>query len=344
MPAAGDAHSSAPIPRAKHVADLHRLLAMAVMFQGRQTWTPQKLAERFGVAERTIYRDLKKIQGIGIPVVFDRAKGTYKIDGAAFLQPIQLSADEALALIVLCEDLAGREQIGLLKPAYSALAKIEAQLPEALREDVGKVMDKMMIQLARSSEHEDERGADRLIRQAMAEGRALEIEYRVPGRKSAESFLLEPYGLLFGHRAWYVIGRSGKHDAVRTLKLLRIRRATLTERKYAIPEDFTIGSHLGNAWMMMRGERDQDVEVRFNAGSFAENIIETRWHQTQKVQAHADGSVSLHFKVSGLDEIQWWVLGMGPSCRVIKPAELADRVKDLAVRTAALYAGGGVGG
>jgi predicted DNA-binding transcriptional regulator YafY len=41
--------------------------------------------------------------------------------------------------------------------------------------------------------------------------------------------------------------------------------------------------------------------------------------------------------VSGLDEIKWWVLSHGPHCRVIRPAELADRVARLAKETAAQY-------
>ena len=36
-------------------------------------------------------------------------------------------------------------------------------------------------------------------------------------------------------------------------------------------------------------------------------------------------------------EIVWWVLSMGPYCKVIQPEELADRVAKLAQETAAVY-------
>lgn len=323
--------------RAKNMADLHRLLGMIVMFQSGEGWTPERLAAHFGVTQRTIFRDVKKIESSGLEVVFDRGKKSYRLAGQAFLQAVQLTPEEALALIVLCEDLVGREQIGLLKPAYDALFKIESQLPPALRESLGEVMDHIHIQLARAGEPEDASGIDRVVRRAMTERRALSVEYRSAG-KAADRFLFEPYGLFFGQRAWYVVGRSHKHAAVRWLKLRRMQSAELTPRGYRIPEGFSIQEHLGNAWIMMKGEREHDVEVRFAPGGFAGNIAETRWHQTQRVEHHADGAVSLHFRVAGLDEIQWWVLGMGPSCRVVAPPELAGRVKDLAVSTAALYA------
>lgn len=323
-------------PRAKNVADLHRLLQIIVLFQAGEAWTPKRLADYFGVTERTIFRDLKKIEASGLGVVFDRTERTYRLADGTFLQPIQLSPEEALALIVLCEDLAGRGQIGLLKPAYDALQKIESQLPETLRESLGELMDSMHIQLARAGTPEDASGLDRVIRRAISEKRALSVVYRSPN-KEPDRFDFEPYGLFFGQRAWYALGRSGKRDAIRWLKLRRIVSADLTTRAYRIPEGFRIEDHLGNAWIMVKGERDFDVRVRFEPG-FAENALETRWHHTQRAERHPDGSATLSFRVSGLEEIQWWVLGMGPSCRVEQPAELAQRVRDLALRTAAQYA------
>jgi predicted DNA-binding transcriptional regulator YafY len=49
------------------------------------------------------------------------------------------------------------------------------------------------------------------------------------------------------------------------------------------------------------------------------------------------GVTRMRFTVDGLDEIVWWVLGMGPGCRVVQPQILADRVKELALATAGQY-------
>jgi predicted DNA-binding transcriptional regulator YafY len=49
--------------------------------------------------------------------------------------------------------------------------------------------------------------------------------------------------------------------------------------------------------------------------------------------------------VSGLDEIVWWVLSLGPSCRVVAPDALAEKVQELAERTRDRYTDGkGKGG
>ncbi len=123
---------------------------------------------------------------------------------------------------------------------------------------------------------------------------------------------------------------------MRKLKLNRFSRIELTDRPYAIPEDFTLDDHLGQAWRMIRGDQRYDVELWFDA-DFAENVSDTHWHPTQEIDWHDDGSITFRCSVDGLDEIVWWVLSMGPHCTVRQPAELATQVRELAERTAANY-------
>ncbi len=87
---------------------------------------------------------------------------------------------------------------------------------------------------------------------------------------------------------------------------------------------------------MIRGKDAYEVVIDFNA-DFAETIADTHWHASQKIDQHEDGSITFRCKVDGLDEIVWWVLSMGPHCRVKKPKELATRVRDLAAKMVALY-------
>ncbi len=152
-----------------------------------------------------------------------------------------------------------------------------------------------------------------------------------------EPFEFHPYRLLFEKRAWYVVGHYEGRDAVRTLKLCRFADIELTDKPYAIPEDFTLNEHLGQAWQMIRGEQRYDVELHFDA-DFAETIADTQWHPTQQIEWHDDDSITFRCTVDGLDEIVWWVLGMGPGCVVKQPAELATRVERLGKQMLARYA------
>jgi predicted DNA-binding transcriptional regulator YafY len=88
---------------------------------------------------------------------------------------------------------------------------------------------------------------------------------------------------------------------------------------------------------MIRGPTSYDVVLRFDR-RFAETIADTHWHPMQEIVWHRDQSITFRCTVDGLDEIVWWVLSMGPHCRVKKPAELASRVHDLSRAMVKLYA------
>ncbi len=51
-------------------------------------------------------------------------------------------------------------------------------------------------------------------------------------------------------------------------------------------------------------------------------VSETTWHHTQESRRHEDGSVTLSFRVDGLEEIVWWVLGWSGFVEVVRPLEL----------------------
>ena len=328
----------------KHTADLHRLLRIIMLVQGQPDWTPKRLAEEFGKTERTIYRDIDKLRTVGVPIDFDHQSKGYRIAETFFLQPLQFTPDEALALAALCGAASDTENAALTRPAARARAKIEAQLPPDLREQVEELAGHLGYRAAPGTPTDDYADVYDRLRGAIAKRTAVLCAYE-PSRgrgtrdtANAGEFEFEPYALFFSVRAWYAIGRRSDRDDLRSLKLARFTMVRPTNRYYEIPENFSVRGYLGNAWGMIRGTPDYQIELRFEP-RLADTIIETRWHHTQETEEHEDGSVTFRATVSGLDEIVWWVLSMGPSCEVIAPPELAERVRDLAEQTARRYTG-----
>lgn len=317
---------------------IHRLLRILTLVQGEQGWTAARLALECQVKERTIYRDLRTIEAAGIPCFFDEETKGYSVRRDFFLPPVQLQFDEALALLALAQHVGGAEQVPHTQAAAKAISKIRGQLPAAVRKELELIEDHVCMKLAAAMPPESSQDVYQTVRHALAARRALSCEYESASRDSADGqrFLLQPYTLFFSQRAWYVIGFHGLHKAVRCLKLNRFVRIDPTDVAYAIPRGFTLEKYLGNAWRMIRGKTDYDVELRFDA-NFADTISDTAWHKTQDIQWRDDGSITFRCTVAGLDEIVWWILSMGPHCRVIKPAALAARVAELAGGVAALY-------
>lgn len=330
--------------RSKHTSDLHRLLKIIVLVQSGPGWNAPSLAKECMVVQRTIYRDVNKLVAVGVPIEHDEASGGYRVRGEFFLPPVQLSSEEAIALAVLCEEVAGREQIGFLSPALRALQKLRAQLPTEMRDEIQRKSKHVTIRTAQHVPSADHLDVFNRMSNAIHTGKALECEYdkagsgRVAGATggSNEPFLFEPYALHYNLRAWYAVGRHTGRQGLRCLKLTRFLRVTPTLRSYTIPASFAIEKYLRNAWSIIPGDKDYDVEIAFEPG-LAQTVIETMWHPTQEVDERDDGGATFHCTVSGLDEIVWWVLSMGNKCRVINPPELAQRVAEEAKKVAGLY-------
>ncbi len=323
---------------------VHRLLKLVLLVQtGRHR--AADLARECATSTRNIYRDLRELEGAGVPVRFDHASGCYRLAAGHHLPPMQLTIDECLALALLGEQLGGRRQIPYLSEAMHGLRKIEAVLPPAIRTQLEEDRGSLEVRTAAAEPADQHRDVYEKLRTAIRERTVVEIAYE-PATSSRgrgeQHFEFEPYALFFSVRAWYVVGRRRDLGEVRNLKLSRFAALRIGTTRYRIPRSFSLESHLGNAWGMIRGARDQRVEVRFDA-AFAPTVSDTIWHRTQEVQEHPDGSCTLRFTVSGIDEISWWVLSMGPHCRVIRPKALAVRVRDLAAQTAKTYAVGGRG-
>lgn len=320
---------------------IHRLLKIFTLIQGAKGWTPRRLAAECNTTERTIFRDMKMLEAAGIPYLFDPQDKCYTIRRDFFLPPVQLTFDEALAITALAEHVGGREQIPFTQPAVKAICKIRGQLPRQVRDELEKMENYIAIQLAAAMPPESAADVYQSVRHAIAAGRALRCEYESVSNPEDNDkiFLFKPYALFFNQRAWYTVGYHDLYDSIRCMKLNRFTRIEATDYTYKVPADFSLQKYLGNSWRMIRGDKRYEVELAFDA-RFAETIADTHWHATQEVIWNDDGSILFRCAVDGLDEIVWWILGMGPHCTVLKPAELARRVAQLAEQTAANYAGG----
>ena len=322
---------------------IHRLLKILTLIQSDSTWTAGRLATECEVSERTIYRDMKMLEGAGIPYFYDPQTRSYHIRRDFFMPPVEMTLDESLALIALGEHIGAKEQIPLTKAAGRAIAKVRSQLPDKVQHELASLDRHIAIELARAGPYEGIEDVYELVRTAITKRRVLSCKYEsieqtVKGKKDDQGFKFRPYSLFFNQRAWYAVGHHGGRGEVRNLKLNRFTQIEMTSQGYKIPKDFSLDDHLGNAWRMIRGGKTYKVEIRFDP-TFAETIADTHWHPTQEVQWNEDGSILFRCTVDGLDEIVWWVLSMGPHCVVKKPKALVDRVRKHGTELLASYGG-----
>jgi predicted DNA-binding transcriptional regulator YafY len=115
------------------------MLRLLSLLQTRREWSGAELAERLGVTDRTVRRDIDRLRELGYPV--DATTGTaggYRLASGRDLPPLLLDDDEAVAIAVGLRTATSGVH-GIEDAALRALAKLEQVLPARLRAQVTAV-------------------------------------------------------------------------------------------------------------------------------------------------------------------------------------------------------------
>lgn len=318
---------------------LGRMLRLIDLLQSGRTYNTRELAELTAISRRQVFRDLKALQESGIPLLYDQERQGYWLSSSTYLPPTDLTLDETLSLLILSSNL-GRSDAGLpfQAAARSAALKLTSNLPGRLRSHLGELASAVDVRLDSHHPHADGHPAYDQLLEAIRTRTRVRIRYDSLFEGVELTTMLSPYRLFFRRRAWYVVGRSSVHRAVRTFHLGRIRTFETTTETYEIPPRFSVDRYLGNAWHLVREpQRQARVVIRF-LPKVAHNVAEVTWHKTQTVAWNPDGTLDFRVTVDGLSEISWWILGYGDQAEVLEPPELRNAIAGHASRLAALYA------
>ncbi|MCA9235436.1 MAG: transcriptional regulator [Planctomycetales bacterium] len=310
-----------------------RLIKLLQELQAGAGDSPDGLAAACGVSRRTIFRDLETLKSAGVPIAFDKTSNQYALAGAHFLPPVNFTAAEALSLIAVAKQLGDEGRLPFLGPARAAALKLEGSLPAQLREELQTVARSIQFRINSFDPLTGKQEIYEQLVDAIAGRRVVVIQYGSLTEWETIRTRLRPYQLLFNRHSWYVVGRSTLHKGPRTFNLSRIDSLEPTRQTFARPRGFSVDRYLGNAWNLIpEPGPDHHVHLRF-APLVAHNVAEVRWHKTQQTAFRPDGSLDFHARVSGLNEIAWWVLGYGDQVEVLKTAKLrrlvAARVKNM---------------
>ncbi|MFC1737576.1 helix-turn-helix transcriptional regulator [Planctomycetota bacterium] len=110
-----------------------RLVKILTALQSGRTCTVGDLAKMFGSSRRTIFRDLKELQVIGVQCLYDSKARSYALDPEFFLPPLGFNLQEALSLLLLVRKTTKYIQTPFRNSALLAALKIENNLPVKIR-------------------------------------------------------------------------------------------------------------------------------------------------------------------------------------------------------------------
>lgn len=169
------------------------------------------LAERLGVSDRTIWRDMARLQASGLPVKGERGLG-YQLRDPTFLPPMALTRDEFEALRLGVALVAGAADPTIARAALSLRAKIAAVAPARAQDPGSDSFVFASEEAARAAPHLA------LVRRAIRDHLTLALSYR-----GGEAQRIRPLHLDYWGKVWTLLAWT---DSSQDFKVFRIDLVT----------------------------------------------------------------------------------------------------------------------
>ncbi len=204
-----------------------RLFQIVQILRGRRLTTAALLAERLGVSERTVYRDIRDLSLSGVPVEGEAGSG-YRLLAGYDLPPLMLTTKESEALIAAIRLLKTWGGEALSQSLESAQEKMLAILPEARRRQA----EQTRLFAPDLGAHRYAKTHFDVIHQAVSNQQVLQLHYRDESGQVTWREVL-PLGLFFWGERWLLVAWCELRNDYRNFRLDRCLEVRRTERRFS---------------------------------------------------------------------------------------------------------------
>lgn len=324
-----------------------RLFDLVDALQGSRRHTTASLAAQLGVSQRTVRRDLARLQDLDLPVNSRPGRnGGVELPSGALLPSLRFTDDELLSLVVSLQHAETAEEPQLRQAATRALERLETVLSPTTK---GRLR---ALQRALSPGRPEGRPVPApsehvfALAEAIDQQRRIEISYRSPGDAAADDTSatrptitrrqVDPYGLArLG--PWYLVAYCHLREDLRTFRVDRIRSVALTGATFVRPEGFDAYRRVAESIAMAPGQGS--VVCRALLGTDIQTASRLVPLATVVLEPVASGvrlSVRIH-----ANDVHWFVsqlLRLSCPVSIEGPPELQAAAELLANRAAKLVA------
>jgi proteasome accessory factor B len=171
----------------------------------------------------------------------------------------------------------------------------------------------------------------RLLADALLARRRVAFTYRGITRGQATERAVSPYGLLFQHSQWYLIGHDALRDDVRVFRVSRmedLQGVTGRTPAYEVPADFRLDDYAGRDAWELSDAHDPPLRARVLFG-FPASLWAERNRKGDLVERREDGSAVREFVVHQPDAFLRWVLGHAGEATIEEPDWLEQQRKQV---------------
>ncbi len=300
-----------------------------------------RLAEKTGVGKRTIWRDMRALQDVGFPLT-STVRDDSRTYWALLSMPLKAVHEPGLSLTEVCSLHMCRALLQTMPGAAftdgltGLMRKIDRTLSPRMRQFLEQLPGIITVKPAARKKHQANYNeiVARLI-EATSGHRVSRMRYFSVSSDREKDYVIHPYNLAFSEGGLYVNAWVPEYRQIRVFAVERIRTFATTADTFVAridPGSSPFADSLG-----VSRNRAERVVIEF-AARVAPYIVEREWHDSQRVETLASGSVRLTLEVSRDWALRSWILGFGPHARVVSPSSLASEVLEQLAEAREVYA------
>lgn len=219
---------------------IDRLFGILTFLQSKKYVPAERIAEKFNISVRTVYRDVKALCEGGIPVSFEPGKGYFVVQGY-FLPPVSFSTEEANALLLMEAMATGFADKSIHTHYSSALQKVKAVLRSSQKEKVEHLQNNIKFQLPECMVNDYDYLS--VLQTAISHKLVAEMEYK-NNKSEVSKRRIEPIGLVFYAFSWHLIAWCHLRREYRDFKVARILRVKNTGEPFTMEDHLQLADYL----------------------------------------------------------------------------------------------------
>jgi predicted DNA-binding transcriptional regulator YafY len=311
-----------------------RLLELIREIQTNPRQAPEQLQRSLGVSRSQFFEDKKALAQIGFVFEYDRQLGRYVIKNDISLPVADLTAVEALSLVMAVRQISAAGDHTLAFDAVRAIKKIIANSNKSVRKLLEYAMDDDVL---KKRFKVDSQIIDELW-QAQERNSRLEILYDDFSQHRERKMEIDPYALYFKGRALYLDVYALEERKVLMLRVSRVKKILARKGPFQMRPDYNFRERHRHSFRVVTGDKPpQLVRIKF-APNAARFIDESYHHESEKKLWFVDGSLRLSLTVSDPREVLWYlVFPWGEEAEILEPQWLREEALNTARNILARY-------
>jgi predicted DNA-binding transcriptional regulator YafY len=218
----------------------------------------------------------------------------------------------------------------------SALEKIQERLPARVQLEVGDV--EAAIEFGRMPMLPFSKKMFLDLHRACEKRLQTQIEYKSASKGELTDRSVNPCKLLAHQNSWYLVAYCNLRKDLRLFALHRIQEYAVGATTFESVDKEVLDGWLKSPLFLEHQDQPVDVVIKFGPRS-TRYVKEKVWHPTQQLSEHEDGSSTLAFTTSSIDEVKRWVLTYADDAEVISPASLRSAIASALRSAASKYSG-----